>query len=75
VTHIFIEDIKKAAYRQLDRVGMAPEVFTMREGHLWENVFVMSEVRAARPDAAVELEVSALAMGYDDENDKFESRG
>ena len=47
----------------------------MRKGHLWENVFAMSEVRAARPDAAVEPEVSALAMGYDDENDKIERCG
>ena len=47
----------------------------MREGHLWENVFAMSEGRAARPDVAVEPEVSALAMGYDNENDKIKSRG
>ncbi len=47
----------------------------MRERHLWENVFAMSKVRAARQDAAVEPQVSDLAMGYDDEDDKIESRG
>ena len=41
----------------------------MRDGHLWENVFAMSKGRAVRPEVAVELEVTALAMGYDDEND------
>ena len=66
---------KKAAYRQLGRVGMAPEVFTMRDEHLWEHVFAMREGRAVRPDVAVEPEVAALAMGYDDENDTIERRG
>ena len=66
---------KKAAYRQLGHVGMAPEVFTMRDGYLWENVFAMSEGRTARPDAAVEPEVAPLAMGYNDENDMIERPG
>ena len=66
---------KKAAYCQLGRVGMAPEVFTMPNGHLWENVFAMNKGRAVRPEAAVELEVAALAMEYDDENDAIERRG
>ena len=47
----------------------------MRDGHLWENVFAMNEGRAARLDAAVEPEVAALAMGYDNENDMIERRG
>jgi hypothetical protein len=47
----------------------------MRDGHLWENVFAMSEGRAVRPDAAVEPEVPALAMGYDDENDMIDRCG
>ena len=67
--------IKKAAYCKLGRVGMAPEVFTMPDGHLWENVFSMSEGRAVRPEAAVEPEVATLAMGYDDENDIIEHCG
>ncbi len=41
----------------------------MCNGHLGENVFAMNEGRAVRPEVAVELEVTALAMGYDDEND------
>ena len=47
----------------------------MRDGHLWGNVFAMNEGRAARPDAAVEPEVTALAMGYDDEDDMIDHRG
>ena len=47
----------------------------MRDGHLWENVFTMNEGRAVRPDAGMEPEVAALAMGYDDENDMIDHRG
>ena len=47
----------------------------MRDGHLWGNVFAVNEGRAARPDVAVEPEVAALAMGYDDENDMIERCG
>ncbi len=47
----------------------------MRDGHLWENVFAMNEGRAVRPEAAVEPEVAALAMGYNDENDAIARRG
>ncbi len=47
----------------------------MRDEHLWEHVFAMREGRAVRPDVAVEPEVAALAMGYDDENDTIERRG
>ena len=49
--------------------------FSMRDGHLWENVFAMNEGRAVRPEAAVEPEVAALAMGYNDENDAIARRG
>ncbi len=47
----------------------------MRDGHLWENVFAMNKGRAARLDAAVEPEVAALAMRYNDENDMIERCG
>ena len=47
----------------------------MRDGHLWENVFAMSKGRAIRLDAAVEPEVAALAMGYDDEDDMIGLHG
>jgi hypothetical protein len=74
MTHIFFVD-KKAAYCQLGCVGMAPEVFSMRNGRLWENVFAMNEGRAVRPEVAVEPEVAILAMGYDNENDVIARRG
>ena len=73
MTHIFFVD-KKAAYRQLGCVGIAPGFFSMHDWHLWENVFAMNEGRAVRPEAAVEPEVAALAMGYDDENDVITRR-
>ena len=48
---------------------MAQGFFSMRNAHLWEHVFAMNEGRAVRPEAAVEPEVAALAMGHDNEND------
>ena len=41
----------------------------MRDGHLWERVFAVNEGGVVRPEAAVEPEVIAMAMGYDDECD------
>jgi hypothetical protein len=43
--------------------------FFYADAHLWEYVFAMNEGRAVRPEAAVEPEVAALAMGHDNEND------
>ena len=37
--------------------------------------FAMNKGRAARPDAAVDPDVAALAMGYNDENDMIERCG
>ena len=47
---------------------MAPGVFLICDGHLWESVFTVIKGRAVRPEAAVEPEVATLAMGYDNEN-------
>ncbi len=41
----------------------------MRDGHLWERVFVVNEGGAVRPEAAVEPEVAAMAMEYNNKND------
>ena len=47
----------------------------MHDGDLWENVFPTNEGRVVRPEVAVDPEVAALAMGYDDENDVIARRG
>ena len=46
----------------------------MRNGCLWERVLAVNKGGAVRPEAAVEPEVAALAMGYDDENDVIARR-
>ena len=66
---------KKVAYRQLGLAGRAPGGFPMRDGRLWERVLVVNEGGAVRPEAAVEPEVAAMAMGYDDERDVIARRG
>ena len=40
----------------------------MYNGRLWERVFAVNKGGGVRPEAAVEPEVAALAMGYNDEN-------
>ena len=73
MTHFLFAE-KKVAYCPLGRAGRAPGVFPMHDGHLWERVFAVNEGGAVRPEAAVEPEVAAMAMGYDDENDMIACR-
>ena len=46
----------------------------MRDGHLWESAFMVNKGGAVRPEMAVEPEVAALAMGFDNENDVIARR-
>ncbi len=73
MNHFFAD--KKGCLSPAQSCWNGAGVFSMRDGHLWENVFAMIEGRAVRPEAVVQPEVATLAMGYDDENDVIARRG
>ena len=51
MNHFFAD--KKGCLSPAQSCWNGAGVFSMRDGHLWENVFAMIEGRAVRPEAVV----------------------